>query len=91
MAYLLGMICGNGEIQRNLSETIVSIDIPHKKLETEEVHDVKLYVKASIADIRNVVEPLVGAGLDFVQNKSSTVLSFTKPNTDYLIREINNE
>ena len=89
MAYLLGMICGNGEIQRNLSETIVSIDIPHKKLETEEVHDVKLYVKASIADIRNVVEPLVGAGLDFVQNKSSTVLSFTKPNTDYLIREIN--
>ena len=89
MAYLLGMICGNGEIQRNLSETIVSIDIPHKKLETEEVHDVKLYVKASIADIRRVVEPLVGAGLDFVQNKSSTILSFIKPNTDYLIREIN--
>ncbi|MEG1669156.1 hypothetical protein [Chryseobacterium sp.] len=58
-------------------------------METEEVHDIKLYVKASIADIRNVVEPLVGAGLDFIQNKSSTVLSFAKPNTDYLIREIN--
>ena len=89
MAYLLGMICGNGEIQRNTTNTIVSIDIPHKKLQTEEIHDVKLYVKASISDIRNIVEPLIGAGLDFIQNQSSTVLSFNKPNTDYLIREIN--
>lgn len=89
MAYLLGMICGNGEIQRTTLNTIVSIDIPHKKLQTEEIHDVKLYVKASITDIRNILEPLIGAGLDFVQNKSSTVLSFTKPNSDYLIREIN--
>ena len=89
MSYLLGMICGNGEIQRTSMNTIVSIDIPHKKLETEEIHDVKLYVKASIADIRNIIEPLIGAGLTFVQNASSTILSFVKPNTDYLIREIN--
>lgn len=89
MAYLLGMICGNGEIQRSSIDTIVSIDIPHKKLETEEIHDVRLYVKASILDIRSVVEPLVVAGLNFIQNDSSTVLSFTKPNTDYLVREIN--
>ena len=89
MSYLLGMICGNGEIQRTAVNTIVSIDIPHKKLETEEIHDVKLYVKASIADIRNIIEPLVGAGLTFIQNTSSTILSFVKPNTDYLIREIN--
>ena len=89
MAYLLGMICGNGEIQRTSTNTIVSIDIPHKKLQTDEIHDVKLYVKASISDIRTIVEPLVGAGLDFIQNPSSTVLSFTKLNTDYLIREIN--
>ena len=89
MAYLLGMICGNGEIQRTTLDTIVSIDIPHKKLQTDEIHDIKLYVKASIADIRTIIEPLVGAGLNFSQNKSSTVLSFTKPNTDYLVREIN--
>lgn len=89
MSYLLGMICGNGEIQRTSVNTIVSIDIPHKKLETEEIHDVKLYVKASIADIRNIIEPLIGAELTFVQNASSTILSFVKPNTDYLIREIN--
>ena len=49
MAYLLGMISGNGEIQRTPTNTIVSIDIPHKKLQTDEIHDVMLYVKASIA------------------------------------------
>ena len=89
MAYLLGMICGNGKIQRTLDNTVISIEIPHKKLETEEVRDVKLYVKASIADIRNTIEPLIDTGLDFIQNHSSTVLSFTKLNTDYLIHEIN--
>lgn len=88
MSYLLGMICGNGEIQRNSQSTIISISIPHKKLETEDFHDVKLYVKASIADIRTVIEPLVGSGLNFIQNKQATILSFTKENTDYLIREI---
>jgi len=88
MAYLLGMICGNGEIKRGNSETIFSIAIPHKKLETEDFHDVKLYVKASIADIRNIIEPLIGSGMNFIQNNTATVLSFNKPNADYLTREI---
>ncbi len=88
MAYLLGMICGNGEIIRGTSETTISIDIPHKKLETEEFHDVRLYVKASLSDIRNVLEPLVGSGLSHIQNERSTIISFSKPNSDYLIREI---
>lgn len=88
MAYLLGMICGNGEIIRGTSETTISIDIPHKKLETEEFHDVRLYVKASLSDIRNVLEPLVGSGLSHIQNEHSTIISFSKPNSDYLIREI---
>ena len=43
MAYLLGMITGNGEIQRGATETTVSIDIPHKKLETEFQNDVGIY------------------------------------------------
>ena len=88
MSYLLGMICGNGEIIRGSSETTISIDIPHKKVETEDFHDVKLYVKASLSDIRNVLEPLVGSGLSHIQNEHSTIISFSKPNTDYLIREI---
>lgn len=88
MAYLLGMICGNGEIQRSSTDTIVSIDIPHKKLETEALHDVRIYVKASISDIRRILEPLMGTGVEFIQNKSATILSFRKPNDDYLMREI---
>lgn len=88
MAYLLGMVSGNGEVKRGSSETTISIEIPHKKLETEDFHDVKLYVKASLADIRTILEPLIDSGLSSIQNEHSTILSFVKPNTDYLIREI---
>jgi hypothetical protein len=88
MAYILGMICGNGEIKRGNSDTIFSIEIPHKKLTTDEHHDIKLYIKASITDIRNIIEPLIGTGLSSIQPKSATVLSFSKPNTDYITREI---
>lgn len=88
MSYLLGMVCGNGEIQRNMNDTIISITIPHKKLVTEDFHDIKLYVKASIADIRNIIEPLIGNSLKFIQHQHCTIISFSKPNNEYLIREI---
>lgn len=88
MAYLLGMVTGNGEIQRRTTETIISIEIPHKKLETEFQHNVGIYVKASITDIRAVLEPLLGTSLSFTQNPNISLLSFHKPNEDYLIREI---
>ncbi len=88
MAYLLGMVCGNGTIKRGSFETTVSIDIPHKKLQTDDIADIKLYVKASIADIKNLLEPLLGTGLSFIQNKSATVLTFTKNNKDYLMTEV---
>lgn len=88
MAYLLGMICGNGEINNNSGNPIISIEIPHKKLQTEDFHDVKIYVKASIADIRKVLEPLIGSGISFTQNETVTILSFSKPEEDFLMREI---
>lgn len=88
MAYLIGMICGNGEIKRGVTDTVVSIDIPHKKLETEGLHDVRVYVKASISDIRRILEPLLGTGVEFIQNKYATLLSFRKENNEYLMREI---
>lgn len=88
MAYLLGMITGNGEIQRGTSETTIVIEIPHKKLETEFQKDVGIYVKASITDIREVLEPLVGTGLKFSQSANVSDVSFTKSNEDYLMREI---
>lgn len=88
MAYLLGLITGNGEIQRGLTETTVTIEIPHKKLETEFEKDVKIYVKASITDMRAILEPLLGASLNFIQNPKVSMISFSKRNEDYLMREI---
>ena len=88
MAYLLGMITGNGVIQRGTNETTISIDIPHKKLETEFQHDVGIFVKASITDIRAVLEPLLGTALSFTQSANYSLLSFHKPNEDYLMRGI---
>lgn len=88
MAYLLGMITGNGEIQRGTRDTTIVIEIPHKKLETEFQRDVGIYVKASITDIRQVLEPLLGASLSFSQSANVSYISFSKPNEDYLIREI---
>lgn len=88
MAYLLGMITGNGEIQRGANETTVVIEIPHKKLETEFERNVAIYVKASITDIREMLEPLLGTSLRFLQNKNVSYISFSKKNEDYLMREI---
>lgn len=88
MAYLLGMITGNGEIQRGVTTTTITIEVPHKKLETEFQKEVGIYVKASITDIREILEPLMGTSLKFIQNTNVSILSFTKPNEDYLMREI---
>ncbi len=88
MSYLLGMITGNGEIQRGVTETTITIEIPHKKLETEFQHDVGIYIRASITDIREVLEPLLGTALTFTQNANVSILSFRKPNEDYLMREV---
>ena len=46
MAYLLGMITGNGEIIRGNSSTRVSIAIPHKNQMTYNDRDVLVYVRA---------------------------------------------
>ena len=59
MAYLLGMVLGNGEIQRGTQETTVTIDIPHKNLKTDDGKDVEVYVKASLVDIFAVITPLM--------------------------------
>ena len=88
MAYLLGMVLGNGEIQRGSSVTTVTIEIPHKNLMDDEGREVEIYVKASITDIRNIVEPLLGTNLPVTQYGRATTISFTKPNTDYAMREI---
>ncbi|HHS92121.1 MAG TPA: hypothetical protein ENK82_02125 [Campylobacterales bacterium] len=88
MAYLAGMILGNGEIQRNKNDTTITIEIPHKNLKDDEEREVTVYVKSSLVDIRSVVEPLIGHSLSISQTKRATSISFTKPNGDYTVREI---
>lgn len=88
MAYLVGLILGNGEIQRTTRETTFTIDLPYKNLYTDELRDVAIYVKASAVDIRSIIEPLIGSSLIVTQTRNSTKLSFTKDNCNYVIREI---
>ena len=88
MAYLIGMILGNGEIQHGRTESIVTIEIPHKNLETEDCHDVKLYVKASLIDIEKIIRPLLGAEINYSQGKKSTKISFKKNNAEYVMKQI---
>jgi len=88
LAYLLGMIAGKGQIIRHHNDTDVIIEIPHKSLIIEGM-DAKLSVKASLDDIRNNVEPLIGARLQSLQTDNKTTIKFSKNNEDFLIREIN--
>ena len=88
MAYLIGMVLGNGSVQRGNQSTTVAIDIPHKNMLDDEGRETAVYVMASVTDIRGVIEPLLGHSLIVTQKSSSTVISFTKPNQDYTMREI---
>ncbi|MBM6876266.1 hypothetical protein H6A04_11570, partial [Fusobacterium mortiferum] len=88
MAYLIGMILGNGEVQRNTTETTITIEVPHKNLKDDEGLEVSVYVKSSLADIKNVIEPLLGHSIPISQTKKATRISFTKKNEDYTMREI---
>ncbi len=88
MAYLIGMILGNGEVQRKQDTTTITIELPHKNLRDDEGREVSVYVKSSLADIRNIIEPLIGNSLPIVQTKRATQISFTKSNADYTMREI---
>lgn len=88
MAYLIGMILGNGEVQRGNDDTTITIDIPHKNLLDDAGREVTVYVRASLTDIRGIVEPLLGYALSITQTTRSTKISFTKSNQDYTMREI---
>ena len=88
MAYLIGMILGNGEVQRKSDTTTITVELPHKNLIDDEGREVSVYVKSSLADIRGIVEPLVGYSLPISQTKRATQFSFTMSNEDYTMREI---
>lgn len=88
MAYLIGMILGNGEVQHRTDTTTITIELPHKNLIDDEGREVAIYVKSSLTDIRNIIEPLIGHSLPISETKRATQFSFTKRNEDYTMREI---
>ncbi|MDD5546528.1 MAG: hypothetical protein PHO67_05180 [Candidatus Omnitrophica bacterium] len=88
LAYLLGMITGKGIIIRDNNQTCVIVEIPHKNLESEGMNS-RLSVKASLDDIRNSIEPLIGTRIISTQIDTKTIIKFTKPNEDFMVREIN--
>jgi len=88
MAYLLGLVLGNGEIQQDATRTKVTIDIPYKNLKTDDEKDVAIYVKASTVDIRSIIEPLIGYKLTVSETKHSTKMTFEKANEEYVVREM---
>lgn len=87
-AYLLGLIIGNGTIQRGNIDTTIIIEIPHKNFKVDN-RDVHLYVSASLNDIRNYLEPTLSSIIRTSQVDTVSRMSFTKANQDYLITEIN--
>ena len=88
MAYLVGLVLGNGEIQQGKTETTITVDIPYKNLYTDDNKDVAVYILASIVNIRSIVEPLIGNSLKVTETRHSTKITFQKPNTEYVIREL---
>lgn len=88
MAYLLGMILGNGEIQRYSNETTITIEIPHKNLIDDQGLETSIYVNSSLVDIRNTIEPLIGHVMPITSMDTFTRISFCKNNQDYTMREI---
>lgn len=88
MAYLLGMILGNGEVKRGKSTTRITIDIPHKNVYTDDGKDSAVYVRASLIDIESIIKPLISTELIYVTGKRSTQLIFEKSNDEYITREL---
>ncbi len=88
MAYLLGMILGNGEIQRGRTSSCVTIDIPHKNMLTDDGLDTSVYVQASLVNIEDIIRPLIGNSISHIAGKRSTKISFEKGNNEYLMTEI---
>ena len=88
MAYLIGMILGNGEIQRHFNETTITIEIPHKNLIDDQGLETSIYVNSSLVNIRDTIEPLIGHVMPIVSMDTFTRISFCKNNQDYTMREI---
>ena len=89
LMYLLGMITGKGSIIPHETETTINISIPHKLLRING-QDAEGSVQIALNTIRNRIQPLVEVtSLQARSNRTETNITFSKPNTGYLMRQIN--
>lgn len=89
LAYLLGMIVGKGYKITGIEETEYRIEIPHKSVSIEGI-ETALSVKASLLDIKQRLDPLIGThSYVTTESKHSTMISFRLKNASYLSTELN--
>lgn len=88
-AYLIGMVLGNGEIHLSNTQTVVSVELPHKKLEADITNvPTTTYVSASLLDIQRILMPIIPAHIKTTHTDKRHIMSFTLPTTHPLITEI---
>lgn len=88
LAYLMGMIVGNGQIKRGKTNTSIQISIPHRTQYADATQDVQKAVKESISNMKKILQPIVGAPITDTQSKGETKLYFYNENDNYVISEI---
>lgn len=88
-SYLLGMLVGKGKIIRSSLGNNVQyiIEIPHKNLRING-KDASLYVRASVLDIKSIIEPFIGTTISVEKGEHRTLLTFTKNDSEMLSREL---
>lgn len=88
LAYLMGMIVGNGELKIGKTNTSVTISIPHRTQYADATQDVQAAVRESISNMKKILQPVVGVPITNTQTKGETKLYFYNENDDYVMSEI---
>lgn len=88
LAYLMGMIIGNGKVVVGKTDTSVTISIPHRTQYADATTDVQTAVRDSISNMKKILQPIVGAQIIDKQSKGETKLLFYNENDNYVMSEI---
>lgn len=86
--YLLGMLIGKGHIiRKNNNTTEFIIELPHKSLRING-KDASLYVKASVLDIKGMLDPFIGKTIHVESEEHKTQLSFVSDDSQMITIEL---
>jgi hypothetical protein len=89
IAYLIGMVLGNGEIHLSDTQAVVSIELPHKNLKADITSmSTTTYVSASLLDIQRILTPILAVPITTTHTNTKHIMSFRLPATHPLITEL---